>query len=269
MLKVAVDRVDASFGSNFRHGVPAALAAPWIARRLNIARAALAGVLLASGRLQRAVTLPVRGPDGDLPFTVPDLAAFRVLGEMLHAQEYAVDLAREPRSILDLGAHIGASALFFRRRYANARIVAVEANPSLVRLLRKNTRGLGVEVRHAAVASGGGVARFSQAAESWAGSTVADGGAAVEVPAIALDDLLTEGFDFVKIDVEGAEFEVLRSSRRLREVHTIVGEIHGSAGDPRPAELIEKLREHFAITTREPHRGTEFTLFAGTSLRRR
>jgi FkbM family methyltransferase len=232
-----------------------------IARGPAMLRVVWAGLAFRLGRT-RPVTLKLTAPGGPLPFTVPDYAALRVFVEVFLAREYEVIVDPPPRTILDLGANIGVSVLYFRRRFPEARIIAVEASPGLAALLRENTRTLEVEVRAAAVALAPGTVMFHESAESWAGTTSSTAGVgAIAVPAIGFDDLLRETRpDLVKLDVEGAELEFLPASRELREVPHIVGEIHAPPGSPRSAEALQALRG-FRVTANPPSPRARFTVF--------
>jgi FkbM family methyltransferase len=253
------ERLDERLGTDLVRSVRLGVQLPGdvVAHRLPIV---VTAVLLGSRRWRRPITVRLNGPDGPVPFTIPDYAAFRVLGEVFVSAEYAVELAEPPRTVLDLGANIGASALFFRRRYPAARIVAVEASPTLAKILRDNTRQLRVDVRHCAVAASDGAVNFYESRESWSGSTTRGDGAPTTVPAVRLDDLLHHPVDLLKIDVEGAEFDVLPASRRLHRVNTIIGEIHAPPGSRPVAELLRHLPD-FRVTTNDPGPLVPFTVF--------
>jgi FkbM family methyltransferase len=215
-----------------------------------------AGLLFGTKRWHRPITLRLDGPRGPVRFQVPDHAAFKVLHEMFVLGEYDLPMEPTPKRILDLGANIGASVLFFQRRWPDARVVAVEASPHLAALLTRNVAGLNVEVRHAAVAAQAGTVRFAASDESWAGSVGGDGG--VVVPAVTLDELLEIPADLVKVDVEGAEFEVLAAATRLDRVRAIVGEAHALPDAPETRALLDGL-EGFEVAA-VPAKGV-FTLF--------
>ncbi len=58
----------------------------------------------------------------------------------LYRREYDhIDLS-EPGVIIDAGANIGTSSIFFARKYPGARIFAIEPETSNFTLLKKNTR---------------------------------------------------------------------------------------------------------------------------------
>lgn len=223
---------------------------------------ALVGALLLGGRLRRGpLRLTLNAPRGPIDFVVPDFAGLKALSEVFISGEYDAPIDRDPRTILDLGGHIGASALLFRRRWPNARIVVVEASPSLVDVLRANTRELDVEVRHAAVAEHEGTLPFVVGVESWASSAIPGAGdRTIAVPAVRLDDLIDDTVDLVKIDIEGGEFDAIPASRALPQVPTIIGEIHAPPRSAESRALLRHLDSH-DITTNDDPPEQNFTVF--------
>lgn len=200
-----------------------------------------AGLLFGTGRRRRPVRLRLDAPGGRIRFAVPDYAAFKVLHEMFVLREYDVELDPAPRRIVDLGANVGASVLFFRRRWPEAEIVAVEASPRLADVLEGNVRGLRVEVHRAAVSAGDGTVTFYEHEQSWAGSVAGGDGVAVTVPALPLDALLDRPADLVKVDIEGGEFDVLPAATRLDRVRAVVGEVHAPPDAAETQRLFEAL----------------------------
>jgi hypothetical protein len=102
----------------------------------------------------RVVRLRLRYGRLEVPWTVGPKSDFDVLNEVLVLRVYGRRLpSTEPRTILDLGSHMGATVLFWRERFPDARIVAVEPDPVTFRLLHRNVGALpGVELRNFAVA---------------------------------------------------------------------------------------------------------------------
>jgi FkbM family methyltransferase len=151
-----------------------------------------------------------------------------IIEEVLVKEVYAEPQLYDPAFILDLGSHIGASIIYFRARYPNARILGVEPNPEIFPLLKKNVGALPfVEVMHAAVAAHSGTVLFYPALANFNSSTVAVAGdCSVEVPAMTLDQLIGSeaSVNLLKVDVEGAEFDVFRAD--LGHVEAIAGEVH-------------------------------------------
>lgn len=140
--------------------------------------------------------------------------------------------AEAPR-ILDCGAHVGLASLWMKRRWPRARITAFEADPEIARLLRANLERNGasdVEVVEAAVWRCDGDVPF-RAPGSDAGAVDAvaadTGGARIRVRSVRLRHWLTEPIDLLKMDVEGAELDVLDDSAdRLHHVRAVHLEVH-------------------------------------------
>jgi len=268
--------LDRRLGSDFATGLRLGLAlAPRVASGRFRGRVVLAGMLFGSGRWRRPVKLQLDAPSGQIDFIVPDHAALKALGQVFVDRKYDVATEQDPRSILDLGAHIGVSALFFRRRFPSARIVAIEASPSLIPILKRNTRELNVEVHHLAVAASEGTVYFQESTESWAGRAVTQRPSAAAVPAVTLDSLLLDSVDLVKISIEGVEFDILPTCERLDQVSHVVVEAQAAPGTPGSIKLLESLKG-FDVSSNQPGPLVRFTLFkarrprrGGTRTRRR
>jgi FkbM family methyltransferase len=241
--RAALRDVDAKLGTRLDTclilGLQLAVRAPAGSPRLKFLAL---GVLYGTGRFDGPSEVRMPIPGGAATMRLPDHAAFLVLGEIFAMDQYRREPGPEPASILDLGANIGASALFYRRLHPDARIVCVEADPALAEVLRENTKLLDVEVIEAAVAAEAGELEFRQATQSWGGS-IADGreGTIVKVPAVTLDELVERCRpDLIKIDVEGAEYDVLAASEQATTARIVVGEIHSGEHDPRTTALLDR-----------------------------
>jgi FkbM family methyltransferase len=150
--------------------------------------------------------------------------------------------------VADLGANIGVFSVLAASR--GARVTAVEPSAETFAWLERNAAPFGVECRRAAVvgrlpASGAvELARDARGdtANHLAGLRPDDASApGEEVPALAFSALLAEGYDLVKLDVEGAEFDLIAGTplEALAGLRRLVAEVHRSAGEP--AELDARL----------------------------
>jgi FkbM family methyltransferase len=136
--------------------------------------------------------------------------------------------------ILDCGANIGLASLFFRRQYPDARVTAFEADPALFAILNANLHANGagsVETRHVALWTSTGTLTFQcEGSDSGRISTLpgASEGRATTVPSLRLRDVLDEGpVDLLKLDIEGAEAEVLADCEPvLHRVKALVMDLH-------------------------------------------
>ncbi len=147
------------------------------------------------------------------------------------------------RTIIDVGAHVGAVAAALRLLYRPERLLAVEANPALLPGLRHRFSDVrSVEIVGVALNDQAGVLPFIvqnfSAASSFfplqAGYLAAlglpDGAQQIEIPARRLDDVAAEAgigsLDLLKLDCQGAELRVLLGApnllKRIRVIQTEV-----------------------------------------------
>lgn len=147
-------------------------------------------------------------------------------------------LPGDVRLVWDLGAHIGVAAADYATLWPHARVVAVELEPANAELCRRNLARFGdrCEVVEGAVWPHDG--RVAIGASEHAGvSTNAyaaqESGGAEGITAISLQSLLARAgddatVDFVKLDVEGAEQQILRENTEwAQRVRSLVVEVHG------------------------------------------
>src|SRR4029077_14038607 len=114
--------------------------------------------------------------------------------------------------IIDGGANIGLATLFFKKNYPNSIITAFEADPIIFKTLEWNinSRGLkDVEVINAALWNLDTSLPFlSEGSASGHVAVPGEFGNLVPVTAVRLKAWLQSRIDFLKLDIEGAEYEV-------------------------------------------------------------
>lgn len=137
-----------------------------------------------------------------------------ILGEILHERQYALQ-SRLPKApvIIDLGANIGISLLWFLGLHPDARIHAFEPAGDNLRFLEKNVEGLAnVTLQRAAVGdvSGSGILHHGEFGGMHSLLIVGEG---EKVPLITLADYLEREkigrVDLLKVDIEGSELQAL------------------------------------------------------------
>jgi FkbM family methyltransferase len=177
--------------------------------------------------------------DRGLRVTLYDRSELETFREVIIEEQYGSLPTPKSGVIVDCGANVGLASVFFRRASPHARIVAVEADARTVQRLWENVKPLGVEVVHSAVTAHNGTALLHSAGNS-ASSSLTDrqSGQPTLVPAITLERLLDDhgivSVALLKLDIEGAEFDVL-ASPALDHIQAIIAEVHFDlgAGDER------------------------------------
>jgi FkbM family methyltransferase len=155
--------------------------------------------------------------------------------------------------VVDCGANVGAFAVWAAA--AGAAVDAYEPHPLTFEWLERNVAGLRVRcVRAAIVARSPPSGVVSLTVDPGADTHHSLGGAgpAIDVPAVTLATAIGGGCDLLKLDCEGAEFELIASTSddSLRGARRIACEVHDWIGDPAPLE--QRLRDLGFDVRREP-----------------
>lgn len=185
-----------------------------------------------------------------------------------HVTGWMHDTLKPGNVFVDAGANVGYFTLLGAKLVgSDGRVVAIEAHPATVEILRRNVVINGfrdrVAVWHRAAWSETADLKFHQRQHYAANSSLAsvgpdglaalgDSEVAVEVPAVALDDLL-DGLprvDVIKVDVEGAEVKALAGLARTLTANPHVTVLFewspeqlSQMGD-RPRDLVDALTGH-------------------------
>lgn len=185
-----------------------------------------------------------------LPFGRIDYADAASLEAQYHSifvlREYDFEAESENPVILDCGGNIGLSAIWFKLRHPGARITVFEPAENLFAILSANLVRLGMhDVRRerAALWNEDTVLRLhnARADGGFIDCGGRDGGS--DVPAVRLADRIEEPVDLLKLDIEGAEYAVVRdlaSCGKLSLVRAVTGELH--AGSGQASEVAELVR---------------------------
>jgi FkbM family methyltransferase len=125
------------------------------------------------------------------------------------ARFYADHAKRATPLIVDAGANIGASCVYYSTAYPEARIIAIEPETENCRLLRLNCQGRRVEIHEAALGNRPGKLFLQDPGLSSWGFRVGDTGTyPVQVVTVQqlLDEFAADHVPFIlKIDIEGGE----------------------------------------------------------------
>ncbi|MEN9521618.1 MAG: hypothetical protein RLZZ381_4206 [Cyanobacteriota bacterium] len=170
---------------------------------------------------------------------IPDAASFlSAYKEIFLKQIYKFKADHTSPKILDLGANIGLSIIFFQELYPNAEIIALEADPQIFRYLQSNINSQdypNVTLIDKAVWYENSWLNFaSEGADSGQIDCASSNHnyKTVQVEAVDIAELLSnQAFDFIKMDIEGAEESVLpRCQGLLDSVNHLFIEYHSKVG---------------------------------------
>lgn len=151
--------------------------------------------------------------------------------EIIDNEIYKFHTENKEPFIIDAGANIGVSVIFFKNLYPNSKIVAFEPDPVVFDVLRHNIAAFGftgVELIPKALWSSETTLNFSsEGADAGRIPEAAGGENLVTVLTDKLSNYVNERVDLLKIDIEGAEYEVLKECRhQLEKIDRIFIEYH-------------------------------------------
>jgi FkbM family methyltransferase len=192
----------------------------------------------------------------------PDAASFLFIYRELFKQHiYKFTSEKKSPLIFDCGANIGLSVIYFKELFPNARVVAFEPERTVFEYLKKNIENLrlpNIELHNKALwksntkirfnNEGADASRISSLNESYVFES------SYEVEAVRLSGYISEEIDLLKIDIEGAELEVLKEiENKLAFVKRIFIEYHSFENSRQNLdELLKILSEnnyHYYIDT--------------------
>lgn len=186
----------------------------------------------------------------DYAFTIPDLQTFLGQFQEIFVGDCYKFVPQTPEpTIVDCGANIGLSCLYYNRMYPKSRVIAFEADPKIFPVLKRNLRDNhvnNVELLDKAVWINDGDVDFS--IEGADGGSIYGSKNVIKVKCVRLKDVLAKYslIDFLKIDIEGAEYEVVEDCKdSLGNVENIFIEYHSWSGkDQKLGEILSILESN-------------------------
>jgi FkbM family methyltransferase len=161
---------------------------------------------------------------------------YRVYRQVLLEKEYDIKPPSAPKTIIDAGANIGLSSIYFANRFPEASVIAVEPGESNFELLKKNCLPYPqiIPVQAALWDKDEELLLSDPGLGEW-GLRVSKPEAkvtkSVPTPGITMNSIILmhgiEKVDILKIDIEGAEKEVFRDTESwLNKVDILIIELH-------------------------------------------
>ncbi|MBI1422078.1 MAG: FkbM family methyltransferase [Gammaproteobacteria bacterium] len=191
--------------------------------------------------------------------------------------EYHVDARVHPDIIVDIGANIGITALWLNRKFPNAKIYCFEPMQDNFEILQKNISGIeNIQAFNFGLGNTNDeLDIFSNVDETNRGGfsiyqreddpdnlgtrTASVGKIQIRKAGEALAELGIKKIDLLKIDTEGAEYDILTSipDSFLEDCQWVMGELHGIKN----FESLALLNKWVAIEMRKPITSELFIFF--------
>ncbi len=205
-----------------------------------------------------------RMPLSRLSFYCTSIEQFNGLFMEIFVDEfYYLPRTNAPIVAIDAGANIGVALLYIKMRCPNARVTCYEPNPSacavLARTIEANHWGNEVTLRRSALGKSKGTVDFfiDNGIETSSGGSltnfVGSNGHSYPVEVVPLSESITEPIDFLKIDIEGGEFDVLEdlvAHDKLKLISAVQLEHHyHPTFFPRPLSEMLRLLESAGFRT--------------------
>ena len=158
-----------------------------------------------------------------------------VYDEVLLKEDYRIDVPIHPSTILDCGANIGLTTVYFNNKFPDAKIICIEPESSNYEMLRENVgQHKNIVTYQAGIWNKSTYLTIeNEQAEKYAFTVRETSEITKEtVRAISIPDVMKENqwetIDILKIDVEGAEKELFASNydNWLPKTKLIIIELH-------------------------------------------
>lgn len=152
------------------------------------------------------------------------------------------------RKVVDLGANVGYSCIYWCKRYPECSVTALEPHPVHVKVMQGNLARNGLLDRVSLVAAAAGAKqRHSYLTDARTSSAVTDEASDFEIDVLDIfrEPCMEGPIDILKIDIEGGEYELLSDPRFEKlDVRTLVLEWHATPERPDGKDwCVQKLGE--------------------------
>lgn len=181
-------------------------------------------------------------------FEIVDGASFCACYEEIFGRRiYAFEPDTTTPLIIDGGANTGVSVTYFKKAYPGSRLIAFEPDPHIFRILQTNVRAAGYDdvqlINKALWNADTEIDFWNEGADAGRISRPRDDTPRKScVSAVRLKPYLTEHVDFLKLDIEGAELEVLLDcADLLPNVRHVFVEYHSFAGEEQRLDVLLRL----------------------------
>jgi len=182
----------------------------------------------------QAIHIRLKMQGKEFSFYLTDGSDLAVLKEVFLDEEYKKASGQQPHIIFDIGSHVGSAALYFYILFPQAKIFAFEPDPITFEKLKRNVQQFPAIVPvHSALGNKDGMQEFFVYPGSSISSSLIkrqQSQSAVMVPTSTIESVMKKyslsHLDFIKFDVEGAEYELLEKYVPHFKPKSLIGEVH-------------------------------------------
>jgi FkbM family methyltransferase len=168
----------------------------------------------------------------DKNIRIVDIASFQFMKkEIFDGEIYKFSTDTDCPYIIDCGANIGLSVIYFKQLYPEAEIIAFEPDRKVFNALQNNIEVFNLKktnlINKACWSEETVLQFYSEGADSGRVTSNKNQDNIIEVETVELKNYLNRNVNFLKIDIEGAENEVIRNIKEaLINVERIFVEFH-------------------------------------------
>jgi FkbM family methyltransferase len=211
---------------------------------------------------------------------VPNVREYHILKrEIFSEHRYYFDTNQEGLLIVDIGAHIGLSTLYFKRLFPQSTVIAYEPHPESFALLKHNVEfnqlSNVIPINQAVWSDTNPLTLYADSSQDkwWSTSGIHAAGWDGSQPSTkyqanttTLKNILSDldqPIDLLKIDAEGAEWDILFTNRQnFDRIKAVVVEFHPEA-DRELAEFIQNFPSNFSIALDKKGQPAKKNLYQG------
>ena len=163
--------------------------------------------------------------------------------EIFEREIYRFESSSPSPLIIDGGANIGLSVIYFKTLFPQSRVIAFEPDPDIFRVLERNCATFAPDAELVAKGLWSRETALSFVQDASEAGHIAYNGTdpskLITIPTVRLRDYLDQHVDMLKLDIEGAETEVLTDcADKLGNVERIFVEYHSFVGQPQSLHTV-------------------------------
>lgn len=182
------------------------------------------------------------------PICFPDAASFAFMYEEIFINEiYRFESEKVAPYIIDAGANIGLATIYFKQLFPDAKITCFEPDPAIYKVLKANIQNFDlqqIEVVQKGLSAKNGRAKFISEGADAGRITNQESNEKIEIDLTTLSGYLNQDVDFLKLDIEGSEVEVIEECKNyLSRVKNIFIEYHSFSDSLQQLSTLLKILE--------------------------